>query len=516
MGLTQNLGRISTGLTADASLNIGVGVTPSGTYKFQVNGALGGTSATFSSSITSTLSSGIFLNNGSAGTNASQIRINNTSGDARFGIESSTGGTIQVGTSPYAVVLGNQANNPLQFTTNGTTRMTVTSGGDVGIGITTPTVAGSGYTGLEIKSSVSGASIILTNINNDRTYLYSGGANSDFLIENGGAQIFRAGLSERMRITSSGNVGIGTASPAVAGGSYTGLDIRGSGGASLVLGSTSTLFSYVYADAGALTLQTTSSIPISFIPGGAERMRINASGNVGIGTASPTGRLMLYQSSAGNVLQNIVSNQGGSTQVGINLSPSMTDAEVASNPAQASIYATDSNYGANIIFATKLTGAVGNSLTERMRITSGGLLQLNSSNSTGIRFAGGGSNLNYYEEGTFTPSNLNSNMSSVSVNFGRYVRIGSQVTINISWSVNPGGTGQKYLVFNLPIAFNIASGVSYTGAVSNYNSGTSSSSSNVGTSVRNSGSSDTQQYVEAVFTTNSVTTMLFSMTYFTF
>jgi hypothetical protein len=38
MGLTQNLGRISAGLTADASLNIGVGVTPSGTYKFQVNG----------------------------------------------------------------------------------------------------------------------------------------------------------------------------------------------------------------------------------------------------------------------------------------------------------------------------------------------------------------------------------------------------------------------------------------------------------------------------------------------
>ena len=96
------------------------------------------------------------------------------------------------------------------------------------------------------------------------------------------------------------------------------------------------------------------------------------SGNVGIGTTSPTGRLMLYQSSAGNVLQNIVSNQGGSTQVGINLSPSMTDAEVASNPAQASIYATDSNYGANIIFATKATGAVGNALTTRLTIASTG------------------------------------------------------------------------------------------------------------------------------------------------
>jgi hypothetical protein len=99
---------------------------------------------------------------------------------------------------------------------------------------------------------------------------------------------------------------------------------------------------------------------------------IRGSGNVGIGTSSPSSKLMLYQSTAGNVLLNIVSNQGGSTQAGINFSPSMTDGEVASNPAQASIYATDSNYGANIIFANKTTGAVGNALTERMRITSGG------------------------------------------------------------------------------------------------------------------------------------------------
>jgi hypothetical protein len=109
-----------------------------------------------------------------------------------------------------------------------------------------------------------------------------------------------------------------------------------------------------------------------------EKLRITNAGNVGIGTTSPTGRLMLYQSSAGNVLQNIVSNQGGSTQAGINFSPSMTDAEVAANPAQASIYATDSNYGANIIFATKATGAVGNALTTRLTIASTGAASFSS------------------------------------------------------------------------------------------------------------------------------------------
>ena len=106
--------------------------------------------------------------------------------------------------------------------------------------------------------------------------------------------------------------------------------------------------------------------------GNNRRLTITSGGNVGIGTSSPSSKLMLYQSTAGNVLLNIASPQGGSTQTGINFSPSMTDGEVASNPAQASIYATDSSFSANIIFANKAPGAVGNALTERMRIISTG------------------------------------------------------------------------------------------------------------------------------------------------
>lgn len=56
MGLPHNLGRLSPAITSDASLNIGIGVTPSGTYKLEVNGTVGlsgaltGTSALFSTS----------------------------------------------------------------------------------------------------------------------------------------------------------------------------------------------------------------------------------------------------------------------------------------------------------------------------------------------------------------------------------------------------------------------------------------------------------------------------------
>jgi hypothetical protein len=144
-----------------------------------------------------------------------------------------------------------------------------------------------------------------------------------------------------------------------------------------------------------------------FNSGGTLRVTFKSGGNVGIGTTSPTGKLMLYQSSAGNVLQNIVSSQGSSTQVGINLSPSMTDTEVAANPAQASIYATDSNYGANIIFANKTTGAVGNALTERGRFNSQGYFR---ASNNGSYISAGGTyhelmqNLNNYQSATVAHS----------------------------------------------------------------------------------------------------------------
>jgi len=84
-------------------------------------------------------------------------------------------------------------------------------GGNVGIGTTSPQVAGGGYTGLHINGN--GASLVLSTSGANLTYLYTLGTGGvDFAIENSGAQIFRAGSNERMRITSGGNVLIGTTS----------------------------------------------------------------------------------------------------------------------------------------------------------------------------------------------------------------------------------------------------------------------------------------------------------------
>lgn len=169
------------------------------------------------------------------------------------------------------------------------------------------------------------------------------------------------------------------------------------------------------------------------------------------------------------------------------------------SPYTGTVQASSTSNGAVSI------GKVNNGLTVPYLRTSGG-----------IQFGNGTSTLNYYEEGIFTPSNLSSNFNGVTPVFGRYVRIGNQVTVNCRWTVD-APAGKRYLVFNLPFSFFDSGNISYTGAVSNYNSGVSVYSSNVGTSVRNSSGSTTQQYVEAVYTTSDgANTLLFSMTYFTF
>jgi hypothetical protein len=112
---------------------------------------------------------------------------------------------------------------------------------------------------------------------------------------------------------------------------------------------------------------------------GTTAVTIDASQNVGIGTASPLGRLNLYNSTiASPTILTIQSVDGGSGQTGIYFRPYQSEAQAASNPAQATIIAIDNNYSADIVFSSKNTGALSNTLAERMRIDSSGNLLFNS------------------------------------------------------------------------------------------------------------------------------------------
>jgi hypothetical protein len=189
---------------------------------------------------TSYTASGIFLNNSSGGTSSVHMRLNNTGGDLRMGIESSTGGGFQTGTSAYAAVFGNQANYSTQFTTNGIVRLTIDATGNAGIGTVSPSFYTHGGTNklLEILNSGTSANsqshLILSTgaaasagsigtitwaIPNSsggekRAVIIGAGIESDSSsLVSGFLQIYTTSggsISEKLRMDSLGRVGIGT------------------------------------------------------------------------------------------------------------------------------------------------------------------------------------------------------------------------------------------------------------------------------------------------------------------
>ena len=92
---------------------------------------------------------------------------------------------------------------------------------------------------------------------------------------------------------------------------------------------------------------------IAFTEGGAEAMRINSSGNVGIGIGSPTRKLHVYGGATGTRTMGTIGNASEALEVGVNASNLATINSVA---------------GSSIIFTQNDT--------ERMRIDSSGNLRL--------------------------------------------------------------------------------------------------------------------------------------------
>ena len=272
--------------------NLGIGVAVP-TVKLDVSGA-----GLFSSSVTASsfiksggTSAQLLAGDGSVVTAGTNITISG-------GTISSSGGLSGSGTTNYvAKFTGSSAiGNSLIFD-NGT---------NVGIGTTSPfysldltgqtirtarIYSGSSDTRMYLQNTTSGnpttdAGLMIGLVAND-SYFYN---------YQSGNSIFGTAATERMRITSTGNVGIGTTSPASRLSVWEG-EITISNLSSAYTAPMGSIGAYnVNANSGGLVFKTSNSGT------NAEKVRITYDGNVGIGTTAPGGLLDINSSTTNDRL----------------------------------------------------------------------------------------------------------------------------------------------------------------------------------------------------------------------
>jgi hypothetical protein len=252
------------------------------------------------------------------GTTSPTTRLTVQGGYANF-----TDGTINIyaGSDGDGGLFGTITNHYQRFITNNVERMRITSGGDVGIGTTTPLLTASGRGNLTINGSSN--SILTFGIGGVYSgYIYSSSAVLELDAQGGRSIDFNTNGNQRMRITSGGHTNIGgnytqtadifqtTGSNRFNTGSNKHILIKDATHDGLSSLTSAITFSRTdgISDLAALFGWNNGGIALAgregivFATGGGslysntlEAMRITSAGNVGIGTTSPQADLHIYR-----------------------------------------------------------------------------------------------------------------------------------------------------------------------------------------------------------------------------
>jgi len=323
-------------------------------------------------------------------TGANFARITSSGADGVIGIESSAGSAIMSGSSANATVLYTVGATSLQFGTNSTTRATIDSSGNLGVGTSSP-ASGS-------RLAISGGALNFPETSG-RDILW-GTSSYVYITGNQGTGVLAMGTgsTERMRLDSSGNLNVGVTSTQggrlsiVAGASqpYASFDSPTSGYAYTLLRYNNTPYAYFGQASGLIGGASDTNFALRaenallFATGGGnERARIDSSGNLGIGTSSPTAKLDVRSAIGTSVdsSQNInlidttsyALGNGGGVSFGYVFNTGGSVIARAAVVKGIKENATDGNYASALTFSTTANSA---STTEKMRLDSSGNLGL--------------------------------------------------------------------------------------------------------------------------------------------
>jgi hypothetical protein len=304
---------VVTGLTVTnasiASLNAGTATVTSGNLTFsstaqRITGDM--SNATFSNRLafqTSTANSATSISSLPNGTGtASNINCYNNSDPTNSSLL--LAGTNATEALIQSAIRGTGTYLPMTFYTSGSERMRLDTSGNLGIGTSTANKSSSS-TALTVNTgTAANYSAVEWSSNNTLNYHINANDSAIYHVAAGTRPwIVYTNGSERLRIDSSGNVGIGTASP-VAGYRLNVVNDSGNG-QQLIRAGTNYNSTISFGDQDSSTsgqvLYAHNGDYMRFDTNGSERLRIDSSGNVGIGTASPSYKLDVNTGVAGNI-----------------------------------------------------------------------------------------------------------------------------------------------------------------------------------------------------------------------